>query len=110
MLKTGSMVPMAINSCINDTGRVHLQLQDGTILDGVQHSDWKSGVKGEMMLCVLDLSNAYKQLPLSPSCRKYSIVTFGNPNTGEPACFEGKVLPFLMPTAFAAWSRRDKTL
>ena len=79
---------------INDTGRVHLQLQDGTILDGVQHSDWKSGGKGEMMLCVLDLSNAYKQLPLSPSCRKYSIVTLVNPNTGEPACFEGKVLPF----------------
>ena len=79
---------------INDTGRVLLQLQDGTILDGVQHSDWKSGGKGEMMLCVLDLSNAYKQLPLSPSCRKYSIVTLVNPNTGEPACFEGKVLPF----------------
>ena len=79
---------------INDTGRVLLQLQDGTILDGVQHPDWKSGGKGEMMLCVLDLSNAYKQLPLSPSCRKYSIVTLVNPNTGEPACFEGKVLPF----------------
>lgn len=79
---------------INDTGKVRLHLQDGSLLEGDQHADWRAGGNGELMLCVLDLSNAYKQLPLSPSCRKYSIVTLLDPHTGEPACFEGRVLPF----------------
>ena len=78
----------------NDTGKVRLQLQDGEVLEGKLHEDWSTGGRGEPVLCVLDLSNAYKQLPLHPSCRKYSIVTLLNPETNEPACFEGKVLPF----------------
>ena len=78
----------------NNTARIRLQLQDDEILEGERHPDWGTQGNGVPMLCVLDLPNAYKQLPLHPSCRKYSIVTLLNPQTLEPACFEGKVLPF----------------
>lgn len=62
------------------------------------------------MLCVLDLSNACKQLPLHPSCRKYSIVTLLNPETSEPACFEGKVLPFGSTASVVHFNRCSRLL
>ena len=92
----------------NETGRVRLQLQDGEVLDGKLHADWGEQGRGVPMLCVLDLSNAYKQLPLHPSCRKYSIVTLLNPETGEPACFEGKVLPLGSTASVVHFNRRSK--
>ena len=66
--------------------------------------------RGVPMLCVLDLSNAYKQLPLHPSCRKYSIVTLLNPETSEPACFEGKVLPFGSTASVVHFNRCSRLL
>ena len=56
------------------------------------------------------LSNAYKQLPLHPSCRIYSIVTLLNPETSEPACFEGKVLPFGSTASVVHFNRCSRLL
>ena len=56
------------------------------------------------------LSNAYKQLPLHPSCRIYSIVTLLNPETSELACFEGKVLPFGSTASVVHFNRCSRLL
>lgn len=74
-------------------GRVSFTLSDGKLLEGALHSSMR-GDLGLPGLCILDLSNAYKQLPLHPHDRRYSITTLKDPASGEPACFEGKVLPF----------------
>ncbi len=94
----------------NETGKVKLQLQDGEVLEGKLHSEWSTQGMGVPMLCVLDLSNACKQLPLHPSCRKYSIVTLLNPETSEPACFEGKVLPFGSTASVVHFNRCSRLL
>ncbi len=94
----------------NDTGKIRLRLQDGEVLAGELHPEWVTQGKGVPMLCVLDLSNAYKQLPLHPSCRKYSRVTLLNPETCEPACFEGKVLPFGSTASVVHFNRCSRLL
>ena len=74
-------------------GVVRLRLSDGTFLEGTLHSSY--GADGALpRLSVLDLSNAYKQLPLHPTNRKYSLITLKDPKSGKAACFEGRVLPF----------------
>ena len=74
-------------------GVVRLRLSDGRILDGALHSSY--GADGALpRLSVLDLSNAYKQLPLHPTNRRYSLITLKDPKSGKAACFEGRVLPF----------------
>ena len=74
-------------------GKARLRLSDGNILEGPVHRSFGAD-QNVPRLSVLDLSNAYKQLPLHPTNRRYSMITLKNPETGRASCFEGRVLPF----------------
>lgn len=92
-----------------DSGVVQLRLSAGASLEGPLHPSL-SGTQGKPGLCVLDLSNAYKQLPLHPSNRKCSIITLLDPSVGHPACFTGRVLPYGLTASVVHFNRCARLL
>lgn len=77
----------AFARAIND-GKARLRLSDGSILEGPVHRSFGAD-QNVPRLSVLDLSNAYKQLPLHPTNRRYSMITLKNPKLGGLAVSKG---------------------
>ena len=75
-------------------GEVFFRLSCGTELRAPLHPSLSRDGSWIPVISALDLSSAYKQLALHPSCRKYSIVSLKDPSTAKVCCFEGRVLPF----------------
>ena len=90
-------------------GEVRLRLSNGHMLEGNLHPSY-AGRGALPKLSVLDLSNAYKQLPLHPTNRKYSMITLKDPVAGKAACFEGRVLPFGATASVVHFNRCSRLL
>ena len=84
----------ALVKMIRHRGEAYVKLSSGEELRGPLHKSFSGGSSCGPQLSVLDLTSAYKQLPLHPDSRKYSIIASKSPVDGSVGCFEGRVLPF----------------
>ena len=92
------------------TQRVVFHLKSGLTLDAPVHSSYLESSKGDPLISVLDLSNAYKQLALHPDCRRYSVVVLKHPTEHNLQCFEGRVLPFGVTASVVHFNRCSRLI
>ena len=71
---------------------VQVVLRDGTVLEGELHRDFCQPQPWEGRR--IDLSKAYKQLPVSGESRKFSVLLVHHYQTQKPVYFVSRSLPF----------------
>eukprot|EP00973_Karenia_brevis_P085910 11915827-Karenia_brevis.AAC.1 len=77
---------------------------------GPVHPDWKDDAGLELVGRVADLKSAYKQMPLSPSCRCFSVVAVLCPEVDVPKLFLTSSLSFGQTAAVYAFLRISRAL
>ena len=89
-------------------GLVQVQKQDGLTLTGPLHPDFKVSVlwKGR---CV-DLSKAYKQIPVSVGSRPFSVLIVHHYETGKPVYFVSRSLPFGASASVFGFNRVSRSI
>ena len=85
---------VAITRMARSRGEALVKLSTGEELRGPIHPPLAIDDGWAPLISALDLSAAYKQLALHPSCRKYSVIALKHPETLEVECYEGRVLLF----------------
>ena len=87
-----------------------MKLSDGTKLEGRVHPSL--GVDGarKMVVRILDLKSAYKQVLVHPSSRWLSVIAVFNPETGRVELYVTEVLPFGATAAVYGFGRLSVAL
>ncbi|CAK9099135.1 unnamed protein product [Durusdinium trenchii] len=87
---------------------VEVKLKDGSILRGSLHSDFHEPCvwKGR---CI-DLSKAYKQIPVSSQSRKFAVLMVHHFETERPVYFLSRSLPFGASASVFGFNRISKSL
>ena len=72
-----------------------LRLDDGRVLRGCVHPYWlQHPDRARVLVKMVDLKSAYKQLALHPDDRRFSVISLKDPADDEPKGFLCRVLPF----------------
>ncbi|CAK9104190.1 unnamed protein product [Durusdinium trenchii] len=89
-------------------GRVVIPRNDGRTLEGSLHPSFEGSI-GWQGRCV-DLSKAYKQVPVSSESRCFAVLMVHHPQTGEPTYFVSRSLPFGASASVYAFNRISRSL
>ena len=81
---------------------------DGKVLPGVVHAGYgpKPKVKGRC----LDLSKAYKQVPISSKSLPLGVILVHDPKSGKPVFFTTASMPFGCPASVFSFNRISRSL
>ena len=81
-----------VAKAVNTSGSVSLELEDGRVLTGRLHKDFSTELKwwGKC----LDLAEAYKQIPVSASLRRFGVLMVHHPDDKQPRYIVTRSLPF----------------
>ena len=91
-------------------GPLEVALSDGTILRGRLHPSWSSSRAWQPLVATLDLRSAYKQVPLAPSNRAFSVVSLKDPESSLVSLFVGRSLPFGSTSSVINFNRLSRLL
>ena len=91
-------------------GPLEVALSDGTILRGRLHPGWSSSRAWQPLVATLDLRSAYKQVPLAPSNRAFSVVSLKDPESSLVSLFVGRSLPFGSTSSVINFNRLSRLL
>ena len=89
-------------------GRVVIPRNDGRTLEGSLHPSFEGSIRWQGR-CV-DLSKAYKQVPVSSDSRCFAVLMVHHPQTGEPTYFVSRSLPFGASASVFAFNRISRSL
>ena len=102
-------VTSAVRSALDHPDKtVRIPLKDGTILTGHLHRDFDRPMRWKAR-CV-DLSKAYKQIPVSAASRPFSVLMVHHPETGKPVYFVSRSLPFGASSSVFGFNRVSRSL
>ena len=87
---------------------VSIVLQDGEVLEGVLHAEFTRPTRWKAR-CV-DLSKAYKQIPVSVGSKQFSVLMLHHFETGKPVYFLSNSLPFGASSAVFSFNRVSRSL
>ena len=87
---------------------VSVQLRDGRALTGVLHPDFRRDLKWKGKC--LDLSKAYKQVPISEQSRPFAVLMVHHFETGQPVYFISRSLPFGACSSVFGFNRISRAL
>ena len=86
---------------------VSIPLSDGTLMQGPLRADFRSGIRWQGRC--LDLSKAYRQVPLSSGARRFAVLLVQRP-CGSWAYFVGQALLFGACAAVHSFNRVSKSI
>ena len=89
-------------------GDVVVALGSGEVLRDALHCDFKGGVS--WMGRTLDLSKAYRQVPLSTASLPFGVVMVNDPSDGRVKYFAAQSLPFGATSSVFAFNRISRSL
>ena len=87
---------------------VRVQLKTGQTLTGKLHSDFANDV--EWRGRCIDLSKAYKQIPVSQASRPFAVLMVHHYDTGRPVYFVSNSLPFGASSSVFGFNRVSRGL
>ena len=88
-------------------GQVCFELTDGTILEGRVHPDWHNA---EVLGRGVDLSKAYKQVPVHPSSLPFTVLAVEDPTTGAWNFFTTNSTPFGSSASVYSFNRISRSI
>ena len=94
--------------CHRDDARISLPLEDGSVLEGELHRDFR--VNANWSIRCLDLAKAYKQVPVSESSRQFGVLVLHDPSSGQPKYVVTRSLPFGACASVFAFNRISRAL
>ena len=89
-------------------GGLEIGLASGEVLQGERHQDFEQ--RFEWLGRCLDLSKAYKQVPVSKESLKYAVLVATRPADGKPVYFLSQSLPFGACAAVYSFNRISRSL
>ena len=95
-------------ACRSESPRFELPLEDGTVLGGSIHADFRK--HPQWAVRCLDLAKAYKQVPISEESRPFGVLVLHQHGTGIPKFFITRSLPFGACASVFAFNRISRSL
>ena len=103
------LVTATIHRAKKHPGRcIKLSLKDGSVLSRTLHSDFCSEL--EWRGRCIDMSKAYKQVPVSRSSRPFAVLMVHHYETGRPVYFLSNSLPFGASASVSGFNWISRTL
>ena len=93
----------------DNDGKVRVELPDGTLLEGELHDYFRAN-KRALMGRALDLSAAYRQLPVHPESLKHAVIACFDPGAAPARLFLANALPFGATASAYSFSRCSRSL
>lgn len=94
--------------CHRDDSHISLSLEDGSVLEGELHRDFRAHANWSIRC--LDLAKAYKQVPVSESSRQFGVLVLHDPSSGQPKYVVTRSLPFGACASVFAFNRISRAL
>ena len=94
--------------CNQDAQNFSLPLEDGSLMKGTVHRDFRSHAAWSIRC--LDLAKAYKQVPVSEAWRRFAVLVLHDPSTGQPKYVVTRSLPFGACASVFAFNRISRAL
>ena len=95
-------------ACRSETAQFELPLEDGTVIGGSVHADFRK--HPQWAVRCLDLAKAYKQVPISEASRPFGVLVLHQPGTGIPKFLITRSLPFGPCASVFAFNRISRAL